>query len=325
LTLGSPITVDIENRDWVNWSETMSSEPVPGRSSDTITRPRPGHADLAGGIKYHHRDLRNVFERASARETAARVALGAIVRQLLEAFNIEFASHVFRIGEVTLDPGYDLKDLGRVRDLTENSPVRCLDPKISERMKKAIESAGNDNDTLGGLAEIIVRGLPVGLGGFSQAGQRLDSLLAAAMMSIPSVKGVEFGLGFEAAGLRGSEVHDEIYYDGQVNTPRKGYYRRGNNAGGIEGGVTNGEDLLMRVASKPVSTLRKPLSTVDIETHETVPAIVERADICVVPAVAVIAENVAAPVLAEAFLKKFGGDNMDEIKNNYEAFLKMSY
>jgi len=325
LTLGGPITVDIENKDWLNWSETMSTESATEQVSEAVTRPRPGHADLTGGIKYRHRDLRNVFERASARETAARVALGAIARQLLEAFNIEFASHVIGIGDVAVEPGYDLTDLKQLREITENSPVRCLDPQISERMTAAIDSAGSDGDTLGGIAEIIVRGLPVGLGGFSQAVQRLDSRLAAAMVSIPSVKGVEFGLGFKAARRRGSEAHDEIFYDGRVNAPRKGFYRRTNRAGGIEGGMTNGEDIIIRVASKPISTLKKPLSTVDIETKETVRAAVERADICVVPALAVIAENVAALVLAEVFLDKFGGDSLAEIKTNYDAFLNAAY
>ncbi|MBN1211953.1 MAG: chorismate synthase [candidate division Zixibacteria bacterium] len=325
LTLGGPVTIDIENKDWHNWSETMSVLPSTGQIPDAVTEPRPGHADLAGGIKYNHCDLRNVFERASARETAARVALGAIARQLLEIFTIEFASHVIRIGDAVVEPGYNLSDFKKLQAITENSPVRCLDARVSKLMTEAIDIAEKDGDTLGGIAEIIVRGLPVGLGGFSQASQRLDSRLAAAMVSIPSVKGVEFGLGFKAARRRGSEAHDEIFYDGRTNTPRKGFYRRTNYAGGIEGGITNGEDIIIRVASKPISTLKKPLSTVDIETKQPVRAAVERADICVVPALAVIAENVAALVLAGVFLDKFGGDSLTEIKTGYEAFLRSAY
>lgn len=325
ISLGSPITLDIDNKDWPNWSESMSTEPTGKRKSKPLTRPRPGHADLAGAIKYHQYDLRNVLERASARETAARVALGALARQLLEHFQIDFASHVVRIGPVSLDAAYDLKDLNQVREITENSPVRCLDGQLGEQMVKAIDNAQRDGDSLGGVAEVIIRGLPVGLGGFSQGSKRLDSRLAGAVVSIPSVKGVEFGRGFECSVLRGSEVQDEIFYNGQDNSPRKGFYRLTNHAGGLEGGMTNGEDIVFRAAVKPVSTLAKPLTSVDLKTREKVKAIFERADVCVVPAVAVIAENIAALVLVEAFLEKFGSDNLSEIETNYKNFLQQPF
>jgi chorismate synthase len=333
-TLGSPITFVIKNRDWENWAAIMDPiQPLPetlsardeSRVRDT-TRPRPGHADLPGGIKYHHHDLRNVLERASARETAARMALGALCRQLLEHFGVAFASHVVRIGSVSLPPdGYDLTDLTRVAEITEASEVRCLDKEIEARMIEDIRDAKTHRDSVGGVVEIIVRGLPVGLGSFSQGRQRLDSRLAAAMMSIPSVKGVEIGMGFTAAGKRGSEVHDEIFYDPQGDPRKKGFYRATNAAGGLEGGITSGEDVLIRVASKPISTLNRPLRTVDVVTKKPQEAMVERTDNCVVPALAVICESEAAIELAQVFLQKFGSDNLEETQRNFQAFLDNPY
>ncbi|MFZ5981869.1 MAG: chorismate synthase [Candidatus Zixiibacteriota bacterium] len=322
-TLGSPITLVIENRDWENWAKIMSSERFDEADSNSrITRPRPGHADLCGAIKYDHRDIRNVLERASARDTAARTAIGALARQLLEYFHIRFASHVVRIGDVVITDFQDIHDLDEVIERTEKSTVRCLDKQAGAAMVAAIDRARKNNDTLGGMVEVIIRGLPVGLGGYSQGKDRLGALLAGAMMSIPSVKGVEIGLGFAAAEMNGSEIHDEIFYDpDRANSPNKGFYRKTNRAGGLEGGMTNGEDIVLRLAAKPIATLKEPLATVDIESKKPTEAVVERADTCVVPAVGVIAENLAAMVLADAFLKKFGSDNMREIENNYKAFL----
>ena len=332
-TLGSPITLAIENRDWANWKSIMDPvNPVPSSLNvreqrlafDTIT-PRPGHADLAGGIKYNHHDLRNVLERASARETAARVAVGALTRQLLDVFGIEFASHVVRIGKVYLGKKAAYDDLEAVRQITEESPVRCLDPKIGREMVAAIREAKKKRDSLGGVVEVIVRGVPVGLGSYVQWDRKLDGQLAAALMAIQSVKGVEIGLGFGAASLRGSQCQDQIYYDKSGLPRKKLFHRSSNNAGGIEGGMTNGEDIVFRVAAKPISTLYRPLDSVNVVTKEAAKAMVERTDNCVVPALAVICENVAAMVLVEAFLEKYGRDNMDEIERNYQGWLESSY
>ena len=333
VTLGGPITITIENRDWVNWAKIMNpvrppeGELTPAQEQllKETTRPRPGHADLAAGIKWHHRDLRNVLERASARETAARVALGALVRQLLEKFNVQLASHVVRIGSVGLETEVNRSDLAVLARTAEASEVRCLDPETAERMKEAIRMAGSNRDTLGGVAEMIARGLPVGLGGCSQWSDRLEGHLAAALMSIQSVKGVEIGLGFEVASRPGSEAHDQIYYEPDSNPARKGFFRKTNRAGGIEGGVTNGEDVIARVAAKPISTLMQPLDTVDVISKQPAKAMVERSDVCVVPAIAVISEAVAALVLTDFFLKKFGSDNMTETERNYQAYLAAEY
>lgn len=326
-TIGSPISFLIENKDWENWSEIMDPVNPP---PETLTgqkhklafdnrRPRPGHADLPGAIKFHHRDLRNVLERASARETAARVACGSIARQFLESFGVQFASHVVRIGKATLN-GTDLP-LESIREMSEASEVRCVDPDVEKEMVAAIKEAIVKRDSLGGVYEIIVDGLPAGLGGFSQWDTRLDGRLAAAFMSIPSVKGVEIGMGFEAAERFGSEVHDQIYFD-EKGDPKKGrFYRKTNNAGGLEGGITNGERIVIRAANKPISTLYQPLATVDLPTKKPAEAIVERTDNCVTPAHCVIGETVAALVLWEAFLEKFGGDNMDDIRAAYENYL----
>ncbi|UCC45292.1 MAG: chorismate synthase [Candidatus Zixiibacteriota bacterium] len=333
VTLGSPITVVISNRDWENWIEIMepfkASADRPGPADDpwagAVTCPRPGHADLAGGIKYHHHDLRNVLERASARETAARVAVGAISRQLLELFGVRIVSHVIRIGQAVLPRDKRTDDIDRIERLSEDSEVRCIDKQIAQAMMNEISAARDDRDSVGGTVEVIARGLPAGLGGYSQWDQRLDGRLAAAMMSIPSAKGVEIGLGFEGASRRGSQVHDSIYYRDDSASPRKGFYRKTNNAGGLEGGITNGEDIVICVAGKPLSTLQRPLDSVDVRTKEEAKATVERSDHCAIPALAVVAEAVASLVLTEAFLQKFGSDNLTETRRNYDSFLAQPY
>ena len=332
-TMGGPITLVIRNKDWENWTEIMHPirpihENLPleqKRQAVETTCPRPGHADLAGAIKWNHKDMRNVLERASARETAARVALGALVRQLLEHFNIAFVSHVIRIGPVSLPPGYNRTDLTKIARLSEKSEVHCIERETGQQMIDAIKSAIKQRDSVGGVVEVIVRGLPIGLGGFSQGHHRLDGKLAGAMMAIHSVKGVEIGLGFRAAEMKGTEVHDEIFYNPDGDPVKKKFFRKTNNAGGIEGGITNGEDIIIRVAAKPISTLNRPLITVDVKTKKPAEAMVERSDSCVVPALAVICENVAALVLANAFLDKFGSDNLAETERNYQAFLNADY
>ena len=332
-TLGGPITLVIPNKDWVNWRKIM--DPVASISKDLdqreqqlaygTTRPRPGHADLPGAIKHDHHDIRNVLERASARETAARVAVGALARQLLEHFDVSLASHVVRIGAIAIGDDYDTSDLKKLADRSEQSPVRCLDSEIEAKMIAAIDDAAKDGDSLGGVVEVIVRGLPVGLGGFSQWSDRLDGRLAGAMMAVNSVKGVEIGRGFEEAQKRGSEVQDEIYYDPYGDAAKKKFHRTTNHAGGIEGGMTNGEDVIIRVAGKPLATLKKPLQTVDIKTKEPAEAMVERSDVCVVPALAVVCEAVAALVLADVFLAKFGSENIAETNRNYQSYLKIEF
>jgi chorismate synthase len=332
-TMGGPITLVIENKDRAGWSSIMrpheagadGPDPEQPHPSYAISRPRPGHADLAGGIKYDHHDLRNVLERASARETAAEVAAGSLARQLLEHFHVRFASHVVQIGDVRLEVRHVVGDPEEIIGASEESEVRCIDSKAGEKMIAAIQAAEARHDSLGGVAELIVHGLPAGLGGMSQPSHRLDGRLAAAMMSIPSVKGVEIGLGFQSAGRSGSSVHDEISYDPRGDPAKKRFRRETNNAGGLEGGMTNGEDIVIRVACKPISTLVKPLKTVDVNSKEPGEAAVERADVCVVPAVAVISEAAAALVLADAFLRKFGSDNLREIERNYRGFLDEPY
>jgi len=287
--------------------------------------PRPGHADLAGAIKWRHYDLRNVLERASARETTARVAIASLPRQLMEKFNVQFASHVVQIADVKMKEGYDISNLDKIVKLTEASEVRCLDKKTETKMIAAIKAAKIKRDSVGGVVEAIVRGLPAGLGSFSQWYKRLDARLAQAMMSIQSVKGVEIGLGFRAAALRGSQVHDEIFYNKKGEPRKQNFYRRTNNAGGLEGGITNGEDIVLRVASKPLSTLNQPLKTVDVKSKKPAVAMVERTDNCVVPALAVICEAMAAYVVCDSFLEKFGGDNVQDLERNYKSFLKTPF
>ncbi len=320
-TLGGPIALLIENKDWENWTERMSVEGS-GENVTPVQIPRPGHADLAGSIKYGHVDIRNVLERSSARETATRVSIGTVARKLLEEFGIEIKSHVTCIGGVEGDrlSIEALKELSNEK--IDKSPVRCVDPEIEKKMIEKIDEAKNAGDSAGGIFEVVVTGLPVGLGSHVHWDRKLDGRLAQALMSIQAMKGVEIGLGFDCARRKGSQVHDEIAYGDGGTTTAKGYYRKSNNAGGLEGGMTNGEPLIVRVAKKPISTLMRPLESVNMETKEKVLAHVERSDVCAVPAASVIGEAVVAFVLADAFLEKFGGDSMQEVRHNYEAYVQ---
>jgi chorismate synthase len=316
VTLGSPITLQIANRDWENWKGTMAiGAPEPGTAQKQITRPRPGHADLAGAMKYGHRDIRNVLERSSARETTARVAVAGIARRLLAEFGITILSHVTEIGgvRISVDPDIAWEEL---RQRAEASEVRCADRVAEVAMVAAIDEAKAKGDTLGGVFEVVALGCPVGLGSYVQWDRRLDGRLAQAFCSIQAIKGCELGLGFETARRPGSAVHDEILFDAIG-----GFKRRTNNAGGLEGGVTNGQPVVVRAAMKPLSTLRTPLKSVDLATKETVEAVVERSDVCAVPAAGIVGEAMMAIVLANAFLEKFGGDSLQEIRHNFDAYL----
>jgi len=335
-TLGSPIALLIENRDWKNWVDAMTPEPVPGKGGpnvpvgERVTRPRPGHADLNGALKYGHRDLRNVLERASARETTARVAVGAIARKFLKHFEIDVFSHVVALGGVEAD----LSGLshGEIKERAESSDVRCADPEAAERMRAKIDQAKDAGDTVGGIFEVVVTGVPPGLGSHVHWDRKLDGRIAAAVMSIQAIKGVEIGLGFGVASRFGSEVHDAIgYRPYPATTPgpadfqgpeRPGFYRFTNRAGGFEGGMTSGEPIVVRGAMKPISTLYKPLQSVDFYTKEPFAASIERSDTCAVPAAGVVAEAVVAIEVAAAFLEKFGGDGIEEIERNYLGYVK---
>ncbi len=313
-TLGSPITVLIENRDHANWSEVMSVEEVEGRQFPRETRPRPGHGDLAGMLKYGTGDARDVLERASARETAARTAAGAVARCLLRVLGITVASRVVRIGGASA-PRAD-QDAASFAP-AERDPVRCADAESSRAMMEEIDLAASDGDTLGGVFEVAAFGLVPGLGSAAQADARLDARLCGALASIPGVKGVEVGEGFALAVSRGSESHDEIFFESGP-----GISRPTNRAGGLEAGMTNGEPLVLRAAMKPIPTLARPLSTVDVETLEPTVAFKERADTCAVPAAAVVGEGVVALVLADAVLEKFGGDSMADVELGMRAYLE---
>ncbi|MGQ9628770.1 MAG: chorismate synthase [bacterium] len=319
-TLGSPIALFIENRDWENWKKKMSIHTEDYNPSFASTWPRPGHADLPGVIKYNRRDVRDILERASARETASRVAAGAVAKKLLREFGIRVASHVLQIGEVRAE-NVSWKNIEDLEERSEASEVRCLDEDAEGRMKEAILSAKARGDTIGGIFEVVAVGVPVGLGSTMHWDRKLDARLAFALMSIQAVKGVEVGLGFRAASTLGSQMHDEIFYDEPTPSKPHGYYRKTNNAGGIEGGISNGEPIVVRAAVKPISTLLKPLRSVDIITKRAVEAAVERSDVCVVPPAAVAGEAVVAIELVNAFLEKFGGDNIDDIKRNYRSAL----
>jgi chorismate synthase len=323
VTLGSPIALIITNRDFSNWQETMALDPE-AKARDTrppVTRPRPGHADLVGAIKYGHRDVRNVLERASARETTARVAVGAVCKSLLREFGISVLSHVVEIGPVQASIG-DLSP-EQIRAAAEASPVRCADREATEAMVAGIDEARRRKTTLGGVFEVIVEGAPVGLGSYIQWDHKLDGRLARALMSIQAIKGVEVGLGFTVARRFGVEAHDEIFYDPERQTPHGlKFYRKTNYAGGLEGGVTNGEPILVRAAMKPLSTQYAPLRSVDLETKEAFEASVERSDVCAVPAAGVIGEAVVAFEVGAALREKFGGDSLEEMKRNFEAYTR---
>ena len=319
-TLGSPLTLVVRNRDWENWSEKMSPLPEFRDESIAITRPRPGHADLTGALKYDHADVRNVLERSSARETAVRVAVGAVAKQFLGEFGIRVGGFVTGIGGVVAPaPRLSFEELWQI---AAGSELFCCDLSADEPMKKAIDAAKTSGDTLGGIVEVQVIGCPPGLGSYTHWDRKLDARLAMALMSIQAIKGVEVGQGFAVADRPGSLVHDEIYYDAaQADTDaKKAYYRTSNNAGGIEGGMSNGEPIMLRAAMKPIPTLYKPLRSVDMRTHEPFEATVERSDTCAVPAALVVAEAVVAIEIAAAFLDKFGGDSLIEIRRNYSGY-----
>ncbi len=310
LTLGSPVALFIANRDWENWQEIMAPGPE-ARADRVVTRPRPGHADLPGGLKYHQADLRNILERASARETAARVAAGAVAAALLKELAVELAFHVVRIGPVEVREQVDWEAACRAVE----SPVYCADPEAGRAMVAVIEEARQQGDTLGGVVEVLARGVPAGLGSHVHWDRRLDGRLAQALMSIPAIKGVEIGAGFRVAALPGSRVHDAIAYrEGQ------GFYHPTNRAGGLEGGLTNGETLVLRAAMKPIPTLMHPLPSVDLITKQPATASIERSDVCAVPAAAVVAAAAVAWVLAGAILEQFGGDFLPLIQERLVAY-----
>lgn len=313
--LGSPIALTIENKDFVHWQEVMSVErPATDIENPRIvTRPRPGHADLAGGQKYQTRDLRDVLERSSARETAARVACGAIARQLLAAFNIDIKSHVIKLGHVQVGPLW--RTWQEICAIPADSPLNCADVLSQKDMIKLIDEAKSNGDTLGGIFEVVANGVPVGLGAHTSWNEKLDGHIAQAIMSIHAVKAVEIGTGVASAAKRGSEVHDEIFWSDP------GFHRKTNTAGGLEGGITNGEELRVRGYMKPLSTLRRSLQSVDIETKQPSEATFERSDITAVPAAGVVGEAMLAIVLANAMREKFGGDSIDEMQRNFESYL----
>jgi chorismate synthase len=317
-TIGSPIALKIDNRDWANWQHSMAvGEPgddLPGARRAQVTRPRPGHADLSGGIKFDREDLRDVLERASARETAARVAAGAIARELLAAFGIEIASHVTGIGGALVsDPS--AVSFERANAIAWDDDVHCADPKAAEAMKHAIDAAKEAGDTVGGSFEVIAHGVPAGLGSYTTWDRKLDGRLAQALMSIHAIKSVGIGLGHEAGSRPGSQVHDEIIKaESSATGTLPGLARPTNRAGGLEGGVTNGEDVRVTAVMKPISTLMKPLRSVDLTTMDESPAAIERSDVCAVPAAAVVGEAMVAFVLAEALLEKFGGDTIEDAR-----------
>lgn len=319
-TLGSPITMVIKNRDWENSKKLMSIAPTGKILQQIITNPRPGHADLAGAIKYGFDDIRNILERASARETAARVAVGAVCKRLLAEFKIKIYSRTVQIGNVK-DTG-DFQPSPASLKLIESSPVRCLCRDSAQKMIKLIDEVMKEGDSLGGIFEIVAVNIPIGLGNHIQWSLKLDGRLAQALMSIQSVKGVEAGLGFEVARRFGSQVHDRIYYQKNISSAKGGrFYHKTDNAGGIEGGISNGEDVILRAAVKPIATLREPLQSVDIVTKKPVKATVQRADVCVVPAAGVIGEAVVAFEIARAMREKFGGDSLPEMKRNYSSYM----
>ncbi|MGD8399347.1 MAG: chorismate synthase [Bacillota bacterium] len=325
-TLGSPLTLQIRNRDWERWQAVMAVAAGAGPEQVAIaadrqltaidavvTKPRPGHADLAGALKYRQTDIRNILERASARETAARVGVGAVARRLLQEFGVVVFSGVLQIGTVTVTNLPE--DLSSYQRQVAASAVATPDPEATALMTAEIDRAKQAGDSLGGVIEVLAAAVPVGLGSHVHWERRLDARLAGALMSIPAIKGVEVGLGFQTAGMAGSLVHDPIAYD-----DAKGFYRTTNNAGGIEGGISNGEVIRLRMAMKPIPTLYQPLPTVDLITKQVASAGVERSDTCAVPAAAVVAEAMVCWVLAEAFLEKFGGDHLQETRSNYEAY-----
>ncbi|EFU41395.1 chorismate synthase [Paenibacillus vortex V453] len=316
-TTGAPVALVVQNNDWKHWQNIMNVEPIEGNdeAKRRMHRPRPGHADLNGGLKYNLKDLRNVLERSSARETTVRVAVGAIARQFLAQFGVKVAGQVIRIGEIEAPP-HNLS-IDELIERTEASSVRVVDEETEKKMEAYIDLIKKEGDSIGGIVECIIEGLPVGLGSHVQYDRKLDGRIAQGVMSINAFKGVEVGIGFEAGELRGSQVHDEIMY-----SEERGYYRATNRLGGFEGGMTNGMPIVVRGVMKPIPTLYKPLQSVDIDTKEAFTAQVERSDACAVPAASVVMEHVVTWEVAKAFLEKFGGDSMEEIHANYQNYLK---
>lgn len=318
-TIGAPIAMIVENRDWKNWTDVLPVEDYEGsgEKKKTVTRPRPGHADLAGCIKYNFPEARYVLERASARETTSRVAIGAVARQLLSEFGIHILSHVIATGPVRLERPAAWEELVALSEKQEVL-LGCVDPETEQRMKEVVDQAYRTGDTVGGVFEVVARGLPVGLGSHATWDSRLDGRLAQAIVSMQAVKGVEIGFAAEGSASFGSKVQDTIHYDKDA----RHFHRGANRAGGLEGGMTNGEDLLVRGMLKPISTLRRPLESVNLETREPAEAAYERSDVCVLPAAGVIGEAMVAIVLAQAFLEKFGGDSLGETRRNYDGYLQ---
>ena len=322
-TIGSPIAMLIRNRDWANWQAIMDPAPREGEEEGAlrrraVTRVRPGHADLTGILKYDREDARDILERASARETTARVAAAAIARRLLAELGVSIGSHLVHLGGVDAVRPDPMPE--HINEVSDESPLRTLDPNAEAQMIERIDAAKRAGNTLGGICEVVVDGLPVGLGSHVSWDRKLDGRIGAAILSIPAVKGVEIGMGFQAARVHGSEVHDEISL--APGRTRAGNVRRAsNNAGGLEGGITTGEPLVVRVAMKPISTLMRPLGTIDVATSESASAVAERSDVTAVPAMGVIAEAMLAFVLADAVLEKFGGDSLPEVKRNLDGYL----
>lgn len=315
-TTGAPVALVVENNDWKHWQKIMNIEPIEGSDEEKrrVHRPRPGHADLNGGLKYNLKDLRNVLERSSARETAIRVACGAVAKQFLEHFGIKIAGQVTRIGEIEAPP-HNLS-IDEMRRVTEESSVRVVDAETEKKMEAYIDQIKADGDSIGGIVECIVEGVPIGLGSHVQYDRKLDGRIAQAVMSINAFKGVEIGIGFEAGTLPGSKVHDEILHNEEL-----GYHRGSNRLGGFEGGMTNGMPIVVRGVMKPIPTLYKPLQSIDIDTKEPFTAQVERSDACAVPAASVVLEHVVSWEIAKAFLEKFGGDSIEEIERNVKSYL----
>lgn len=319
-TLGSPVSMLIPNRDWANWGDVMAPEGTPGEERRRqVTRPRPGHADLVGVLKYDRTDARDILERASARETAARVAAGALARRLLDEFQVEIGSHVVSLGGISTEPPLTLPV--PLNATSDESEIRVVNRSIEPEILGRIDQARADGDTLGGEVEVIARGLPLGLGSHVSWDRKLDSRLAGMLMSIPAVKAVEIGLGVTAARRPGSQVHDPIVADTGGRGTLGGFRRTTNNAGGLEGGMTTGEPLIVRVAMKPISTLMSPLATVDLRSGQEAKAQSERSDVTAVPAMGVIAEALTALVLADAMLEKFAGDSLREMRRNYDGYI----
>lgn len=312
-TLGSPITLAIENKDWPNWEKIMSVDEADFEEKFALVRPRPGHSDLVGAIKYNRYDTRDILERASARETAARTAVGAVCQKFLGIFGINVYSWVIEIGGVKAK--LPKEEAAKIYQVANDSPVQCPDEKATKEMMETILQAKKQGDTLGGAYEVWATGLPVGLGSHTQWDLKLDGQLAQAIMSIQAHKGVEIGRGFEMADRKGSEVHDEIFH-----SKEKGFYRKTNNAGGLEGGMSNGEPLVLRAVIKPLASLRKPLNSVHLRTKEPLRAEIVRSDVAPVAAAAIIGQAVTAITLAQAFTTKFGGDSLREIKDNFERY-----